>query len=123
MQGWIGVDLDGTLAEWHEWSEEIGPPVPAMLSRVKEWVAKGYDVRIFTARVGGTGQCMPNGQSDDAEQLAKQRRMIEAWCVKHVGCVLPVTAQKDFALLQFWDDRAVAVKPNTGEAFTWQEVL
>ena len=37
---WIGVDLDGTLAEWDGWKghEHIGPPIPAMLERVKRWI-------------------------------------------------------------------------------------
>lgn len=27
-----------------------GDPIPAMLERVKQWIAEGRDVRIFTAR-------------------------------------------------------------------------
>ena len=52
-RGWIGVDLDGTLAEYAGWvsEEHIGHPVPMMLERVKAWLAEGKDVRIFTARV------------------------------------------------------------------------
>src|SRR5690349_18780615 len=52
MSGWIGVDLDGTLAEYHGWKgvEHIGPPIPEMVARVKQWLAEGRDVRIFTAR-------------------------------------------------------------------------
>ena len=35
LSGWIGVDLDGTLAEYHGWNGgAIGEPVPAMLARV-----------------------------------------------------------------------------------------
>ena len=50
--GWIGVDLDGTLAQYGGWNGGlIGDPVPLMLQRVKEWIADGKDVRIMTARV------------------------------------------------------------------------
>lgn len=39
--GWIGVDLDGTLAEYGGWkgADHIGAPVPAMLARVRAWLA------------------------------------------------------------------------------------
>lgn len=54
MSGWIGVDLDGTLAMYDGFKgpEHIGDPVPKMLERVKKWLAEGREVRIFTARVG-----------------------------------------------------------------------
>ena len=53
MSGWIGVDLDGTLAEYTGWKgiDHVGKPVPAMVKRVKDWIAKGQDVKVFTARV------------------------------------------------------------------------
>lgn len=52
--GYIGVDLDGTLAEYHGWGDDsIGAPVPKMLARVKKWLAEGQEVRIVTARVSG----------------------------------------------------------------------
>lgn len=98
MSGWIGVDLDGTLASWHGWNVEIGPPVLAMTSRVKNWIRAGIEVRIFTARA-----CAP-------EQIP----MIQAWCLKHIGVVLEVTNVKDFDCMQIWDDRAVRVPINSG---------
>ena len=101
LSGWIGVDLDGTLAEYHGWNGGvIGEPVPAMLARVKEWLAKEQQVKIFTARV-----C-----TNDAEQIA----LIKAWCVQHVGQELEVTATKDFAMIELWDDRCIQVVPNKG---------
>ena len=35
--GWIGVDLDGTLAHYNGWKgiEHVGDPVPAMIDRVR----------------------------------------------------------------------------------------
>lgn len=54
MSGWIGVDLDATLAEYHGWGDgSIGQPVELMLRRVTGWLAEGREVRIFTARVSG----------------------------------------------------------------------
>jgi len=106
--GWIGVDLDGTLARYDGWKgvEHIGEPVPAMLARVKRWLAEGKDVRIFTARVAGHRQGLA------AEET---RRYIDEWCLKHLGQTLPVTNIKDFGMIELWDDRAVQVRMNTGE--------
>ena len=51
--GWIGVDLDGTLARYDGWKgpEHIGEPLMPMVERVKAWLAEGREVRIMTARV------------------------------------------------------------------------
>lgn len=104
MTGWIAVDLDGTLAHYTEWPVDgsIGAPIPRMIERVKAWLAEGRDVRIFTARIAP-----PN----DGEQLLK----IEAWCEEHLGLKLPVTCQKDYGMIELWDDRCEQVIPNTGQ--------
>jgi len=49
---WIGVDLDGTLAEADAWQgfDHIGKPVPQMVKRVRIWSELGYRVKIVTAR-------------------------------------------------------------------------
>ena len=52
QSGWIGVDLDGTLAKYGIWDGSIGEPIPLMVERVKIWIALGVEVKIFTARVG-----------------------------------------------------------------------
>ena len=113
MNGWIGVDLDGTLATYAGWSggTVIGLPVPRMVTRVKQWLAEGKDVRIFTARVYGLNSQNPRIYSE----AWKQARAIEAWCLEHIGAKLPVTNEKDYAMTELWDDRAVQVVPNTGE--------
>lgn len=117
-KGWIGVDLDGTLAFYDEWRgvDHIGEPIPLMLERVKGWLREGRDVRIFTARVnGGTvAISMGNPNGADFKDTDKVRRIINAWCQRHVGIVLPVTCQKDYGMIELWDDRAVQVIPNTG---------
>lgn len=110
LKGWIGVDLDGTLARYDGWKgpEHIGEPVPEMLKRVQEWIAQGADVRIFTARVWSDG----TPQRDAEARLA--RHAIAAWCNKHLGKVLQITNVKDFGMLTLYDDRCVRVEPNTG---------
>lgn len=103
-RGWIGVDLDGTLAHYtrYQGPTHIGPPVPAMVERVKRWLDAGHDVRIFTARV-----------FDEATR-ADVYPAIRAWCVEHIGRELRITCVKDHAMWELWDDRAVQVIPNTG---------
>jgi hypothetical protein len=61
-------------------------------------------VKIFTARVSPR----------DPEEIAAVRRAIDKWCREHVGVVLPVTHEKDYGMVELWDDRAVQVEPNTG---------
>ena len=116
QSGWIGVDLDGTLAKYSTWNNgQIGDPIPAMVERVKKWLLLGIEVRIFTARVGsGAGYSAESGRSDDDTFAAEQRALIEAWCEEHIGCKLPVTATKDFRMIELWDERAVQVVINTG---------
>jgi hypothetical protein len=105
MHGWIGVDLDGTLAHYDDWEgiEHIGAPIGPMVKRVRAWLEQGIEVRIFTARVGGS-----------PEQAATARPYIERWCREHLGEVVPITATKDFGMYELWDDRAVQVECNTG---------
>lgn len=107
MNGWIGVDLDGTLAHYEGWQGplHIGPPVPAMVERVKRWLAQGREVRIFTARVS----------TPDRVERAIVTAAIVSWCEEHIGQELLVTCEKDYGMLELWDDRAVQVIPNTGD--------
>lgn len=114
---WVGCDLDGTLAV-HEHNfniDRIGPPVPLMVALVKAHLAEGHEVRIMTARVGGTGHFVEASQRfDDDEFVKKQRKLIEDWCVRHIGQKLPVTASKDFGMAILYDDRCRQVERNTG---------
>ena len=99
--GWIGVDLDGTLAHYDGWNDgRIGAPIKPMVERVTSWLREGKTVKIFTAR-GSNGK----------EETIKN---IENWCVEHIGFKLEVTNVKDFMMVELWDDRAVQVVPNTG---------
>jgi hypothetical protein len=115
--GWIAVDLDGTLAEYHGWPKDgsIGPPVPTMVRRVRAWLAEGREVRIFTARVSESREySAESGRYADLRFVMEQREKIREWCQKHIGTVLPVTCEKDFRLAEIWDDRSVRVECNTG---------
>lgn len=104
-QGWIGVDLDGTLAHYDQWRghRHIGEPIKPMLDRVKNWVNQGMEVRIFTARVSG-----------EAGQAKEVTDAIHVWLKRHGLPVLQVTCMKDYAMMELWDDRAVQVQANTG---------
>lgn len=107
LNEWIGVDLDGTLVEYHGFVEEghIGRPIEPMVTRVKQWLEEGKDVRIFTARVGW---------HTDPEWAVRQRGWIEAWCIDVFGQTLPITCEKDYCMIELWDDRCIQLEPNTG---------
>lgn len=111
QKGWIGVDLDGTLAYYYGWQgiENIGAPIPLMVSRVREWLANGQPIRIMTARV-----------SPQRDEAARQQAIdyIRGWLVQvfgEAGRTIPITHEKDFSMIELWDDRCVQVIPNTGE--------
>ena len=102
-QLWIGVDLDGTLAETTPWQgmSHIGPVVPLMLRRVRLWLEKGLRVKILTARAG------------DPEGITAT----QAWLKANGLPELEITDKKDFGMIELWDDRAIQVVQNTGICF------
>ncbi len=99
-EGWIGVDLDGTLAKYDRWRgmDHVGEPIEGMLLRVKEWLSQGYHVKIVTARAS-----VPEGIPP-----------VKRWLEQNGLPDLEVTCQKDFHMIELWDDRAVQVVRNTG---------
>jgi len=103
--GWVGVDLDGTLAVYDEWRGigHIGEPIPPIVEFIRELRRAGVEVRIFTAR------CQ---EGEDAI------RAIEYWCEMYIGEVLPVTDRKDFGMVYLLDDRVVVVERNTGRVLS-----
>jgi hypothetical protein len=116
MNGWIGVDLDGTLAEYNGWQGEnhIGNPVPLMVERVKKWLSEGKEVRIFTARAY---KPVEMGLFCDEPMTKRESiKLIKNWCKEHIGVVLPIVCTKDYGMTELWDDRCVQVVPNTGVA-------
>ena len=115
---WVGVDLDGTLARWDgyvSW-DHIGEPIMPMVHRVTKYLAEGQEVRIFTARVDGglAAIAAGNPEGEHFRDVDRMKRVIEAWCLKHIGIVLPITNVKDYSMIRLYDDKCVQVEKNTG---------
>ena len=98
--GFIAVDLDGTLAAYSGWKgpDDIGEPIPAMMERVRNWLNQGIRVKIFTARA----------------EVPANIPAIKNWLQVHGLPDLEVTCVKSMDMIEYWDDRAVEVIPNTG---------
>ncbi len=98
----IAIDLDGTLAEYDRFRgrDYIGAPVKRMVERVQQWLESGDIPCVFTSRV----------EDGDVETYA----LIHAWCERHIGERLYVTATKHRYFNEIWDDRARRVERNTG---------
>jgi len=98
---WIGFDLDGTLAYYvHGYASEdkIGPPIAGMIEVMKDWISKGYTVKIMTARAAVKEQIPP----------------IKEWLKEHNLPDIEITNVKDPGMVILYDDRAVQVEKNTG---------
>lgn len=107
MTGWVGFDLDGTLAKYDGWkgADVIGEPIPDMVALAKEHITHGVPIKVFTARV-----C--SQQTEETRTAAE--KAITAWCHKHLGTVVPITAEKDYMMMDLYDDRCHRVEINTG---------
>lgn len=94
QQGWIGVDLDGTLAVYDGWKgiEHIGPPIARTVQYVRYLLYNGIEVRIFTARV---------------QEGPRAVFHIKKWCREYLGQTLDVTDRKDMNMVCMIDDRAL----------------
>lgn len=128
MNGWIGVDLDGTLFTYHKWVgwNVFGEPIKPMVDRVRQWLKDGVEVRIVTARVGlpvcvSDRKNIYDGEPDNSCRVtgtkfsdAMMVAAIQQHLVKNGLPPLPVQCYKDINMIEFWDDRAVQVVPNTG---------
>jgi len=107
----IAVDFDGSLADnsvvnFNNYrSDLLGKPIDLMVNRVKEWLAKGIKVVIFTARVH---------PSHGKKEVVKAEKAIKKWCLDVFGCELEVTCMKDPIFMEIWDDRAIGLVENTG---------
>jgi hypothetical protein len=97
---WVGIDLDGTLAEYGEWQgpAHVGAPIAAMVELAKRILRNGVQVKLFTARAG------------DEKNLIH----VIKWLDSHGLGDLEITATKDYMCILILDDRAAHVIPNTG---------
>jgi hypothetical protein len=105
QQRWVGVDLDGTLARDDAEGQllppyPLGEPIPEMIALVRSLIEAGVTVKIFSARA-----CEP-------ESIP----IIQDWAETHGLGRLPVTNQKDFDLIRYYDDRAIQIVPNQGKS-------
>jgi len=103
FEPWIGVDLDGTLAEHATGrfrKNKIGKAVPLMVKKVRDMWERGQCVKIFTARV-----------ARDKSMV----KVIQAWLMENGLPRLEVTNIKDPGMTKLYDDRAVQVEMNTGK--------
>ena len=138
-EGWIGFDLDGTLAKYDGWKgiDHIGEPVKPMVDLMKRMHDEGKVVKIMTARVAPKekpevernpfiGRLNP----DYAEAYIKSqeehpsgfyslvswsaREFVSDWCLKNLGFLPEIVYQKDHLMLELYDDRVKQVVPNEG---------
>jgi hypothetical protein len=83
-----------------------------MLDKVKRWIAEGHEIIIFTARV-----CVEH-DLHGVEDVMIEIRSIHKWLEANgLPMSLTVTCVKHKRITEIWDDRAVAVRKNTGEGF------
>ena len=131
-QGWIGFDLDGTLAKYDKWEgvDHIGEPIGPMVDLIKKLHADGKKVKILTARVAPRAEpetkpnpylenhwCIEN--PDSMPWATKQTKwtaleFIQDWCYRWLKFVPEIVHQKDHLMLELYDDRCKQVEPNTG---------
>lgn len=123
-EGWIGFDLDGTLATYDGWKgiDHIGEAVKPMVELIRKLHYQGRRVKILTARVaprkledGTVGEqyiTVPRGDGGATKQYAHQ--YINDWCHFNIGFVPEIVYAKDHLMLDLYDDRVKQVEPNTG---------
>ena len=105
---WLAVDLDGTLAIYDGWKgeEHIGDIIEPVAEKIKERVAEGWKVAIFTARVS----------SRLSNEVSHATSVIWKWIDDNdmSQYISGITAVKGKHFIEFWDDRAIAVEKNQG---------
>lgn len=116
-EGWIGVDLDGTLAQYDHYrgSDHIGAPVVPMLKKVLWHLEQGHELKIFTARVSPAAITANAKTDEEAEdQLRKVVTAIVDWCIQFIGRPIAITHSKDYRMMYCYDDRCVQMVTNQG---------
>lgn len=102
----IALDFDGTLAYYDKWegqANKVGPAIPRMVQNVKNWLAKGYKVTIFTARL-----------SHSHEEAESSIKAIKQFLQQNNLPELDITAVKMHYFTHFVDDKAYHVPKNSG---------
>lgn len=105
----IALDFDKTLAT-HEVGtgiDKVGEPILPMIELAKEWVKKGYEITIFTARM-----------AHDGPIALKQKAKIHKFLLDNGLPAFDVTCIKWGYFTHFVDDRAYHVDANTGKITT-----
>lgn len=113
---YIGFDLDRTLAHYDHWrgAGHIGRPVKPMLDLVRRFLAAHTPCRVITARMA------PDHTQEERDAFIAAWNV---WSMHHLGTVLTVQAHKCMKMLELYDDRCVAVEPNTGKILSPQRQL
>lgn len=125
--GWIGFDLDGTIAQYDDFvsAEHIGKPIPATMALLRNHLERGVEVRIFTARIWpypilrseielfGPLSEEPKLKRATAEAMLAAKA-IWKWLADQGLPKLALTTCKDYSMWKLYDDRAVQVEKNTG---------
>ena len=102
----IAVDFDGTLAHYDTWEGQfhnVGAPIKPMVENVKRWLAKGYKVSIFTARLS-------HSRVESEQAIAA----IEKFLVDNGLPILQITCMKMYYFTHFVDDKAYHAEKNKG---------
>ena len=89
-KAWIGCDLDGTLAKYDGWKgwDHIGDPIPNMVVRIKNYMARGLTVKIWTARASKVSLARNN------LEFSQMEKVIQDWTEKHLGKRLEVVTRE-----------------------------
>lgn len=107
IKGWVGFDLDGTIAYYDGWKgiNHIGEPIWPMIETMKKFLEQDYyDVKIFTARMS----------NDEESKIFLP--CLHKWLIERCGLPkLEATCKKDFQMVMLFDDRAIQVIRNTGK--------
>lgn len=120
MNGWIGFDLDGTIANYDgfEGAGVIGAPIPDMLRVLRRLIMQEIECRIFTARIYPVMFILPQ---QDLTPFAEHEEVVEAatairkWLEFNNLPPMTITCCKDYGMWKLYDDRAVQVEKNTGK--------
>lgn len=106
----VAVDVDGTLAHYTHWQghKHLGEPVDQMVEKVKQAMAAGRKIVLFSARV------YPGDSYQRLVESTESFLQIADWSRKVFGRLLPITFVKTPQMMEFWDDRGRQVVQNTG---------